>query len=185
MISVIKRYYPFLMILLLLAGCDDQAVKPPVGKDFKTEQIPDQESIKSKIVFSDSGIVKAVLTTGRVRMFRGREETLLDSGLVVDFFDPSGIKTTTLTSRFGRVNDKTKDLYAMGDVVVKSDSGTVLRTDRLMYRASDQKILTELPVEITSPTETIKGVGFESDKQLKNYVIYRITYVTTQAPVDE
>lgn len=182
---LLKKYKFLLLAVLLLAGCDEQAVKPPVGKDFKTEQVPDQESIQSKIVFSDSGMIKAVLTTGRVRMYRGREETLLDSGLVVDFYDQSGIKTTTLTSRYGRVNDKTKDLYAMGDVVVRSDSGTVLLTDRLMYRASDQKILTELPVEITSPTETIKGVGFESDKQLKNYVIYRITYVTTQAPVDQ
>ena len=47
-----------------------------------------------------------------------------------------------------------------------------------MFRNKDQKIVSDKFVTIVSPKETIKGYGFESDRNLQNYVIYNITYIT-------
>ncbi len=46
-----------------------------------------------------------------------------------------------------------------------------------MWRYSDRKIITDNFVTITTPTEVIKGFGFESDQHLENYTIFNITYV--------
>jgi LPS export ABC transporter protein LptC len=67
-------------------------------------------------------------------------------------------------------------MYAIDNVVAENDSGTVLKTNELMWRNSDQKIITDKFVTITSPKEVIQGYGLESDQQLKNYKIFNVTY---------
>jgi hypothetical protein len=58
---------------------------------------------------------------------------------------------------------------------VTSDSGTVLRTDRLFWTNADQKIHTDAFVDILSPTEHIMGQGLVSDQALKHYRIFKVT----------
>ena len=113
-----------------------------------------------------------------MRMYEDKRETLLD-GVKLDFYNEEGIKTTTLTSLKGRVDDKTKNMWAIDSVVAKNDSGVTLKTQELMWRHKDKKIVSDKFVTIISPKEKIQGYGFESDESLKNYVIYKITYITS------
>ncbi|HPI37137.1 MAG TPA: LPS export ABC transporter periplasmic protein LptC [Ignavibacteriaceae bacterium] len=173
--------YPVLIILLLfIAGCGSEKVKPKIDTSLKVEELPAQESWDSNIIFTDSGRTQAVMWVGHLRMFTQAQETLIDSNLKVDFYNPQQIKTTTLTSRRGRVDDKTKNLYAIENVVAVNDSGITLETEELMWRNSDSRIVSDKFVTINTPTEKIQGYGFESDQHLKNYIIYKVTYVTNQ-----
>lgn len=166
-----------LLILLLPLCCTNQKVKPSVNPSLNVEELPAQESWDATIFFSDSGKTTAVLDAGHLAVFSDKQETILDKGIKVDFYDENEIKTTTLTAERGRVNDVSKDLYAMDSVVVENDSVTI-NTDELMWRNSDKKIVSDKFVTILSPKEKIQGYGFESDQHLQNYVIYNITYVT-------
>ncbi|MBZ0198603.1 MAG: LPS export ABC transporter periplasmic protein LptC [Ignavibacteriaceae bacterium] len=171
----------FLIILssfFFIAGCSKQKVKPEINTTLSTEELPAQESWNSTMFFTDSGATKAVLKTGHIRMYEKSQSTLLDSGVHIDFYGPQENITTVLTSLRGRVNDATKDLYAIDSVVAVSDSGVTLRSEELMWRNKDKKIVSDKFVTIVSPTEKIQGYGFESDQGLKNYVIYNITYIT-------
>ena len=172
------KYILFIIFILFIAGCNSDKVKPTIDTSLKAGELPSQESWNSTIVFSDSGKTKAILHTGHLRVFEQSQETLFDRGLKVDFYDDNMVKTSTITSKRGKVNDVTKDLYAIDSVVAVSDSGTVVNTEELMFRNKDQKILSDKFVTIVSPKETIKGYGFESDRNLQNYVIYNITYIT-------
>lgn len=173
-----KNFF-LLFFLFILIGCEEEKVKPNINTNFSTEELPDQESWNSTIVFTDSGKTKAIMEAGHLRVYSSLQETLIDSGIKVDFFNELGIKSTTLTSVKGKVDDRTRDIYAIQNVVAKNDSGVVLKTEELIWRNNDQKIATDLPITITTPTEEIHGVGFESDQHLRNYIIYKITYVTT------
>jgi hypothetical protein len=73
------------------------------------------------------------------------------------------------------VDDRTRDFEAYENVVVTSDSGTTLKTDRLFWDDSESKIHTDAFVEIISSTEHIRGHGLVSDQSLKNYRIFRVT----------
>jgi LPS export ABC transporter protein LptC len=88
------------------------------------------------------------------------------------------IKTTTLTSKRGKVDEHTNNLYAIDSVVTVNDSGIVVTTEEMMWRNEDKKIISDKFVTIVSPKEKIQGYGFESDQQLQNYIIYNITYIT-------
>jgi LPS export ABC transporter protein LptC len=99
----------------------------------------------------------------------------LRDSLHVDFFDEKGKKTSTLTARRGRVDDRTRDFDAYENVVVTSQEGTVLRTDSLSWSNEARNIHTEAFVDIRSSTEHIRGLGLVSDQSLKNYRIFRVT----------
>jgi LPS export ABC transporter protein LptC len=176
---MILRTILFIALALLLVACRSEKVKPVVNLDLNVEELPAQESWDSQIVVSDSGMIKAVMNTGHLRVFVEAQETLLDSGVKVDFYDEDEIKSTTLTSLRGRVNDATQDLYAYVDVVAINDSdGVKIETDELMWRNKDRKIVSDKFVTITTRDERIEGYGFESDQTLRNYVIRDMTYVT-------
>ena len=156
-----------------LVGCEEK-IRPAVVAVNQAE-IPSQESWNSTVTFTDSGKVKAILWAGHIASYAPRQFTLLSDSVHVDFFNDVEQHTSLLTSRRGRVNDRTQDFAAHENVVVISDSGTVLRTDSLYWDNATRKIRTEAFVDIVSPTEHIMGHGMISDQGLKNYTIFKVT----------
>ena len=172
------KYLLSFIFLISLISCTGKDVKPKVDSSFVVEELPAQESWNSTVFFTDSGKTAAILYTGHLQLFNIRRETILEDGVKVEFFNTLEVKTTTLTSKRGRVDERTNDLYAIDSVVAVNDSGIVVRTDELKWRNKDQKIVSDKYVTIDSPDEHIEGYGFESDQHLRNYVIYNITYIT-------
>jgi len=163
----------FFAAVLAAAGCGER-VNPAVVPLPQTG-LPSQESWRSTVTFTDSARVKAVLWAGHIAEFQGERVTLLDDSIHVDFFDELGRHTSLLTARRGRVNDATQDFEADDSVVVVSDSGSTMKTDRLFWTNASRTIHTDSWVDITSPTEHITGKGMVSDQDLKNYRIFRVT----------
>ena len=166
-----------LSVLFLFPFCSSKRVKPSIDANLILEELPSQESWNSVITFSDSGKISAILYAGHLKKFDDKRETLLDEKIKVDFYDQKEVHTTTLTSVKGRVDENTNNLFAIDSVIVFSDSVTI-KTDEMMWRNKDRKIVSDKFVTVISPNETIQGYGFESDQSLQNYVIYNITYVT-------
>lgn len=160
------------LLVILGTGCEEK-IKPSVVA-VPEKDIPSQESWNSTVTFSDSARVKAVLWSGHIAVYSTQQYTLLGDSLRVDFFDEREKHTSLLTARWGKVDDRTQDLEAYEHVVVTSDSGTVLKTERLFWNNRTRKIHTDAFVEIISPTEHIRGHGMESDQGLKNYKIFRV-----------
>jgi LPS export ABC transporter protein LptC len=172
-----KLFVPILLLLSLIS-CTGKDVKPKVDSSFVVEELPAQESWNSTVFFTDSGKTVAILYSGHLQLFNTRKETILDDGVKVEFYNSLEVKTTTLTSKRGRVDERTNDLFAIDSVVAVNDSGIVVKTDELKWRDKDRKIISDKFVTIDSPDEHIEGYGFESDQHLRNYVIYNITYIT-------
>lgn len=172
------KYFIFVIIsVLLFTFCSSKRVKPSIDSNLNVEELPSQESWNSTITFSDSGKIKAILWTGHLKKFDDKRETFMDQNVKVDFYDSNQQKTSTLTSKRARVDEATNNLFAIDSVVAYNDSVTV-RTEEMMWRNKDRKIVSDKFVTLISPKEKIQGYGFESDQNLKNYVIYNITYVT-------
>ncbi|MGE5410542.1 MAG: LPS export ABC transporter periplasmic protein LptC [Clostridiales bacterium] len=164
-------------MLSLYNGCSEEKIKPPVVQ-LNEAQLPSQESRNDKILFTEGGKLRAILYAKHLRAFDEKRETLLDT-IRIEFFNDNAQRTSVLTARKGRVDGVTNNMYAIDSVVAANDSGTVLRTQELMWRNNDRKIVSEKFVRITSPTESIQGYGVVADQNLRNYVIYKPTFVTT------
>jgi len=161
------------LLVLALNGCEER-VKPAALPVPQTE-LPSQESWKSTVRFSDSARVKAVLWAGYIAIYADRHYTMLSDSVHVDFYDENEQHTSLLTARRGRVNDQNQDFEAHDNVIVLSDSGTVLRTEHLFWDNASRKIHTDSFVDIVSRTEHIMGHGMVSDQGLKNYRIFKVT----------
>jgi LPS export ABC transporter protein LptC len=160
-------------LCVLLSSCEEK-IKPSILPVAQTEY-PSQESWNSTVTFTDSGRVKAILWSGHIASYAAKQYTLLSESVHVDFYNEFEQHTSLLTARRGKVDDRTQDFAAYENVVVISDSGTVLRTDSLYWDNATRKIRTDAFVDILSPTEHIMGHGMMSDQGLKNYTIFKVT----------
>ncbi|MEE9430568.1 MAG: LPS export ABC transporter periplasmic protein LptC [Melioribacteraceae bacterium] len=163
---------------ILLLSCTEPKLKPKVDNSVSSEELPDQESRNAKITFTEEGKLKAYLFADVIKVNSEKREKHLEV-VKINFFDEDEKQSTTLTSEIGRIDDRTQDMYAIGDVVAVSDSGITLTTDELVWNNKTQKITTDKYVKIKSDKEIIEGYGFESDQNLQNYTIFNITYITS------
>lgn len=167
--------------MVLIISCNSENIKPKVDLTLEEENIPILESWKSKMLFTEDGNLKAILYTDYLEAYENPKEKLLQN-VKVEFFNSKGKKTSQLTSKRGRIDDVTQDMYALDNVVAINDSSNVkLETEELMWRKLDQKIVSDKFVRITTNTEIIEGFGLVSDQHIKNYVIKNVTYQTTTA----
>lgn len=164
-------------IILFFCSCEEEEKLAVSQQIDATETLPDQISWDVTVDFIDSSFTKAVLTAKKALIFEKRKETLLDSGLKVVFFSSeTGKRASVLTADSARIDDVTKDMMAMGNVVVISDSNqTRLETELLMWKNKDEKLYSTEYVKITSPDEKLQGYGFESDLNLTNYKIFKVS----------
>jgi LPS export ABC transporter protein LptC len=171
--------YLFALILLLISiSCSEEKIKPLVDAITLQTEIPSHESWNSQITFTTEGKTKAVLFADHLKKYELQKVTQLEI-VKINFYDSDQKIASTLTSKKGKVDDITMDMYAIDSVVAVNDSGTVLRTTELKWRNSDGKILTDKFVSIKSPKEVIEGYGLESDQHLHNYLIFNVTYSAT------
>ncbi|MFA7227584.1 MAG: LPS export ABC transporter periplasmic protein LptC [Melioribacteraceae bacterium] len=179
-----KKLSILLLVISIAVACSEKKIQPQVDKAVALGEIPSNESWNSTVMFTDEGKIKAVLYSDHFKMYDVQKITLLD-GVKINFYNTEQKSTSWLTSLRGKVNDVTRDMYAVDNVVAENDSGTVLKTTELMWRNSDQKIITDKFVTITSPKEVIQGYGLESDQHLENYRIFNVTYTKNKVNSDK
>jgi LPS export ABC transporter protein LptC len=158
----------------LFSGCGSDKIEPVKTNLAATDSIPSQTSYDATVTFSDSGKVKAILKAGRIRVYSKFNYTLIDSNATVDFFK-NGVHASTLTGKWGKIHDLTKDVEVYDSVKLVSDEGSTLTTDKLYWVNKTQRIKSNDFVHIITKTDDIKGYGFEADQNLKNYIIYKVS----------
>ncbi len=114
---------------------------------------------------------ESVLTAGYIAKYSKKKHTLLKEGVKVDFYDELGDLKSVLTSEEGKVLDEKQDMYAYKNVVVRGENGTTLYTEELLWDNKSEKIISKVPVKITTPTDTLFGDTFRSDPDLVEYEI--------------
>ena len=170
--SFIKRIIKVVLIpiiLFMFLQCTHQ-------EDESTDsnmlaEYPDQESWNSTLIITKDGQKVGVVEAKHFQKFNKKNKTYISEGLKVDFYNEHGRHTSVLTSQGGEMDDRKQDMVAYGNVVVVSDSGMTLYTDTLLWDNKRQKIVSEIPVIITSETDTLYGDSFISDPNLENYEI--------------
>ncbi len=171
----LTKYFILIFLYLLtfsLLSCEDKF--KPTQTNANSEDAPSQESWNSTVFFSDSGKTKAILHAGHISVYTNKGYTLIDSGAKVDFYKDEK-KVSTLTGRNAKIDDRTKDIEIYDSINVINYEGSELNTQRLLWTNKTQRVSSDEFVRITTPTETIEGVGFESDQNLKNYKIFKVS----------
>jgi len=175
-----KKFFFALIVVINFTFCTKSPESQPAEEiKLKLEQIPDQTATDISVDFLDSSKLKARLWAKLAKVYFARNETLLFDSIRVEFFsNKTGRRQSVLTCDSAKINEKTKDMYAFGKVIVVADSPkTIVRTSFLEWRNKTQRLYSNEFIEIITPDEEIRGYGFESDVNLTNYKIFKVSGV--------
>ena len=156
----------FTFLIIACVQKHSESTESPGEKEY-----PDQESWNTILTITNNGKKVGVVNASYLEKYTKKNLTIISDGLKVDFFNTEGQHTSVLTSEGGKVEDIKQDMIAYGNVVVVSDSGMTLYTDTLKWDNTRQKIISEIPVKITTESDTLYGDSFISDPNLENYEI--------------
>ena len=159
-----------LLFLLLITNCSKREDQSGMT-DSESELMPEQESWNSVITLTSSGKKIALIYSGHMAQYSNNNLIIMDEKIEVDFYDSEENHTSHLTAESGEIDERLKNLKAMGNVIVVSDNGETLFTEELLWNNKLQKIVSEVDVMITVEADTLYGVGFESDAGLDNWTI--------------
>jgi len=85
----------------------------------------------------------------------------------------------------GRIDDKRHLFTANGNVHVVSDSGMTLSTSILYWHENKEVIYTDQAIVLTTDSDTLYGIGFESNSNLTDWTITQPTGVSYREFGDE
>ena len=158
----------FIFTMIIATSCDRESLQSVPSRDG----MPDQESWGVNIILTDQGIIRAKVSSGHLEKYNEKEYIILDSNVFVDFYDSKENHTSTLNSDKAEINEQSNDMLAIGNVIAKSDSGITLFSETLRWLAREEKFFTKDSLMITTfDKDTLYGVGFESNADLKNWKI--------------
>lgn len=168
-----KLSHTLILVLFLISGC--QREQSAVTNHNDNQEFPDQESWNSTLTTTNNGQVTAIIKYGHMRRFNKNQTVLFDEQIEIDFFDRNGNHSSRLTSNKGMMNEKENKVIAYENVVVVSDSGINLKTEKLWWDNAIEKVVTDRFITITTnKNDTLNGVGFESDQKLSNWMIKEV-----------
>ena len=173
-----------MLFLGILTACD------PVGKSLEQQKVsetrvPIQESWHPKILINSDERETVQAQADYSAQYEDPREVVFYGNVHLDFFDEQGAHSSLLTADTGRIDDRTHLFTARGAVTVVSDSGMTLKTRILHWIEQEKSIYTDQPITLTTRTDTLYGIGFESDARLENWVITQPTGVSYRELQDE
>ena len=168
----------FIVFILLMAffmalfwGCGEER-REPVSEQGARGELPSQEGWDSKLYLSNAGRLQAIVKYGHMRKYQNRHVYYFDEGVEVDFYNRDGDHTSHLTCETGEYDTETEDVAGAGNVVVVSDSGMTLHTERLYWDQGGNLITSDtLVMLMTLNQDTLYGVGFQSKPDLSHWII--------------
>lgn len=171
----------FLLLMLIFKGLiacqnSDKEIKP--FADQITLGVEKGKNVT--ITYSDSGLIIATIRADSV--FKFNEEpakTSLEGNVIAYFFDGLGKASSILTANKAVRYEQTKEIEAIGDVVLVNELNDTLTTQKLNWNERANRIYTEEFVKIKTKDELIYGDGLESNQQFTKYKILNPKGITS------
>ena len=117
-------------------------------------------------IITAQGVKKAVLVAEQLYFYNDDGKVYGDT-IQVSFFDASGAFQSMLTALEGEMSQRSDDMIARGNVVVRGSDSRIV-TEELHYDPQRNLVSSDKPTEIFQQGNVIRGSGVESDPALTN-----------------
>lgn len=143
-----------------------------LADSIKSSTVPDQESENSEIILFEGERRSTRILADYIWKYT-KKDSLVASGLTVDFYDSSGVVSAHLIADSGVILESRKLMFAIGSVELTNADSSVLLTERLQWNTKTGLITSDEYVEIYSNGDTLRGYGFETDRSMRRIKILR------------
>lgn len=171
-----KQYLGIFLLTFSLFSCHEEVAE----EESPPYEGPLIEADSIEILYSDSAIVRIRVEAPKQMEYESGNRTF-PQGVHIDFFEPTGEKSSQLDAREGYYVREEERYTAIGDVQVKNMlEKKQLFTDTLHWVTREEKIFTPSNVTIVeNDTDTIRGTGMEASQDFSSYVIMNPEGTTT------
>lgn len=177
---------PLFFIVLVLFSCKDNKAELDQMM-MKQTAFPSEEGKVVEILYTDSGLVQMRVTAPVMNHYTNNVPeayTEMPRGIIVEFFNDSGVVKTTMKANYAIRYEKSKRTEARKNVVVVNVNGEILNTEKLNWDEAHKKIYTDAFVKITTKKDVLKGTGMEANQDFTEYEIRNISG-SSAAPDEE
>lgn len=154
---------PLLIALLALASSCGSADKPVSGRSSGPH--PEQQFRDYRLIESKQGVKQWLLESDLMQKFAGDQDIHLVTVHMKFYRD--GEYFSTLISDSGRANLNNKNLFAWGNVEVKTHDGRRLETSELYYDDERGIIYNDVFDRLTRGEDIVTGIGLEATPDLE------------------
>lgn len=178
-LSLRKIALGILLISIILAGCSRESAQQAV--ELTSGRMPDQELWDAKVVFTENERITSILQAEYIAIYEAEGLTIADTAVKLDVFDKDGNHQSLLTADSGVVI-RERVLQALGNVVVVSDSGVTVNTERMYWDRIRRTVRSDTFVMLTTETDTLFGDSLLSDEALENWQVFNPRGKTIRQP---
>jgi LPS export ABC transporter protein LptC len=142
-----------------------------IDSDIRVYAGPILRSENMNTAYLDSGKTKLRIEAPvRIEFLNGNQE--YEKGILVTFYKTDTVKQSYLKADFVHYN-KQQDLYtAIGHVVLEDViKHEKLNTEKLHWSRTEGRVFNNEFVEITTPTQILKGKGLTAKQDFSSYTI--------------
>lgn len=174
---IISKSIGAYIIASMLFSCTNDSKEV---RDFLAEQNRPIGIAKNAFhIYKDSGQITSKLITPIMNDFSNRKNhpyNEFPKGVRIINFENGGQDSVTVLGDYALTYSKTSISELRGNVVVINHTeNSRLETDQLFWDQKNQYFFSEKRFTLTNPTDTIKGIGFESRENLSKWVSKNIT----------
>ena len=151
-----------------LKDLDPVTLQDPVG-------IERAEGVELR--YSDSAVVRVIIHAPTLLRYIAQDtpKQTFPQGVDADFYDTQQRQTSKMVANYAEQFQREQKVYLRDSVRIWNYKGELLETDELVWDKAQERISSTKRVKIVRPTQTIYGVGFNSNLDFTEYEIYQVT----------
>lgn len=163
-----------LLTVSFFSSCEND-LKDVEKISAKKLSVPVDRSTGVTVIYSDSAVVKARLTSPLVYQYKTAEPYIeMPKGVTIVFFDENLKESSRVVADYAIRRETQKQVELRKNVVVTNSKGDVFKSEELIWDENKGMFYSNQLVNIIKPDGTnIFGSGFRSDENFDRPVIER------------
>jgi len=160
---IIMKPYKLLLIFFCFISCEDNFQEIKKINNYTKFPIGVAENIK--LIYTDSAKVKAILTSTLNNDFTNQlfPYSEFPDGVKITFFDNKN-QETTVTSDYAIAYNKTNIVDLVGNVVINTHDGSVLKTSQIYWDPEQEWLFTEKKFTFKNIDYDISAVRLDANR---------------------
>ncbi len=161
------------VVVTMFFSCKDNFKEVQQIGVLQNEPIGVAENINLK--YTDSGRVKANLLSPKMKDYSNRDFAFTEfpNGIKLLLYDKG--KKSTILADYAISYSETDLIDLQNNVIIITQQSDSIFANQLYYDQENEQIFTNEPFRFVSPTKIMSGIGFNSDKDFKDFQAMEIT----------